>query len=118
MNSNTVEGRKEIKRFIASHKRRVAKLSKMRVQSNIGCGLGFRKAAKFCSKEELLALRVGEDAVAIRALIHNGAHPDYQNGGARGRWKRLGAFQPSVGPSMDNAVLISFLASPGYSVKL
>jgi hypothetical protein len=49
-------------------------------QASVGCNHGFRKAAKFSSREELESLRNGEDKVGLNALIANGAHPGYMNG--------------------------------------
>lgn len=75
-----------ILRFIASHKRAVRQAKSM----SIGCMQGFRKAAKFSSKAELAALQVGEDAALYHAIIHNGAHPDYQNGkGLLPKYRRM-----------------------------
>lgn len=76
MNEKQIEKRR-LAQFIAQHKR---DLEMLRGKPSIGCAHGFRKAAKFSSKAELASLRVGEDSTLYHALIHNGAHPDYQNG--------------------------------------
>ena len=54
--------------------------TKAKAKLLVGCNLGYRIAAKNCDPETLQALRDGENAVLRRARIHNGCHPDYQNG--------------------------------------
>lgn len=67
-------------RFIRKHRRDVAMLRKMGVARTIGAGQGFRKAAVFSTKEELLAMQVGEDRALYKALVFNGMVPDLRNG--------------------------------------
>lgn len=50
-------------------------------KGSVGCNHGFRKAARFSSKAELASLRHGEDLVGLQAMIFNGEHPAYRNGG-------------------------------------
>lgn len=61
----------------------------------VGANLGFRVAAENCSRAELAALRVGEDAELRRGRIFNGKEPGLQNGYGPGfsraeclRWRR------------------------------
>jgi len=58
-------------------------------KGTVGCNHGFRKAARFSTKAELESLRHGEDLVGLQALIFNGAHPRYVNGGGAPRPFRL-----------------------------
>lgn len=52
----------------------------MKNNSVVGANLGFRKHWKNCTKAELKALEVGENATLRRARIFNGLDPAYQNG--------------------------------------
>lgn len=58
-------------------------------RTSVGCAHGFRKAAIFSSKAERDSLHFGEDAVGLKALVFNGVHPAYKNGGGVPRPFRL-----------------------------
>lgn len=67
-------------RFIRRHRREAAALAKLGTAATVGCNHGFRKAAVFSSKAELLSLKVGEDRALYRALVFNGMVPELRNG--------------------------------------
>lgn len=77
MKNQEMQENERIRKFIARHKR---DLKRVKVALSVGCNHGFRKSHDRCSKAELLSLRVGEDDRLYQAIIHNGYHPDYQNG--------------------------------------
>ena len=66
--------------FIRRHRRERAALARSGIARTIGCGHGFRKAAAFSSKAELLSLKVGEDHALYKALVFNGKVPGLRNG--------------------------------------
>ena len=67
-------------RFIRKHRADVRKLRQMGIGRTIGAGQGFRKAAVFSTREELLGMQVGEDRALYKALVFNGMVPDLRNG--------------------------------------
>ena len=54
---------------------------------------GFRVAEENETKDNLVAMHESEDAMLRHARIQNGAHPEYQNGYARG-FSRANCLKP------------------------
>lgn len=79
MNKNTRSLQNRIA-FVAGLAADRVALAATKRTGTVGAACTGRLAAVFQSAAQNLAIKVGENTVLERALIHNGRHPAYQNG--------------------------------------